>query len=144
MQIRRLRQDDDDDVSELLEQLGYAVPIGEVTRRLERILASDTHFAAVAEVDGRVNGFVHADERPALERPCQAVLQASVVRSDARRLGIRKHLMRAAESWARSRGLEEVALHERQLRQVAQRIYESIGYSGVATSHLMIKSLESV
>ena len=144
MQIRRLRQDDDDDVSELLEQLGYAVPIGEVTRRLERILASDTHFAAVAEVDGRVNGFVHADERPALERPCQAVLQASVVRSDARRLGIGKLLMSAAESWARYRGLEEMALHTRIDRADARRFYESIGYSGVATSHLMIKSLESV
>lgn len=143
MQVRLLRPADADVVQGLLMQLGYIVPLDELTMRIERVLANGSHYAAVAQRDGRVTGLVHIYERLALERPCQAVVEALVVQSCARRSGVGKLMMDAAEFWARSKGIREIALHTRIDRSNARSFYERVGYTRAATSHLMAKSLEA-
>jgi ribosomal protein S18 acetylase RimI-like enzyme len=98
------------------------------------VLANPTHFAAVAEERGRIYGLVHAYERPALEKACEVVLQSLVVDQRARKRGIGKGLMTAAEAWAKSRGIEQVVLHTRIDRDDARSFYEHIGYNLTATS----------
>jgi len=103
------------------------------------VLANPTHFAAVAEEGGRIYGLVHAYERPALEKAYEVVLQSLVVDQSAKRRGIGKGLMIAAEAWAKSR---QVVLHTRIDRDNARSFYEHIGYNLTATSHLMAKRLD--
>lgn len=142
MHVRLLRSDDGPAVRELLRQLGYDVPISELAERMEQVLATGSHYAAVAEQDGAVVGLVHALARPALEKPCEAVVQSLVVDRGTRGLGIGRQLMAAAEDWARSEGLASLALHTRIDRSDACRFYERIGYRKAATAHYLKKELQ--
>jgi N-acetylglutamate synthase-like GNAT family acetyltransferase len=137
MHIRAFRQTDMPTVRELLRQLGYEVGIEELAARLARLLGAADHHVTIAEHDGRVAGLLHAFARPALEKPCEAVVQALVVDETSRGLGVGQALMREAEAWAAARGLASVALHTRS----AQAFYTRLGYRQVATADLMRKAL---
>lgn len=141
MQIRPLRPADVEGAKELLHQLGYDMPADALARRIDRVLASGAHYAAVAEEGTKIVGLVHAYERPALEKPCEVVVQSLVVDTRLRKAGIGKILMAAAEAWARANGLTHVVLHTREDRADARAFYEHLGYRQVATSHLMRKTL---
>jgi GNAT superfamily N-acetyltransferase len=138
MPIRPFRRSDASAARVLLRELGAELTADEFEARIERVLADPGHHVAVAEqADGRVLGLLHVFERPALEKPCEAVVQALVVDADARGGGIGQALMRTAEAWARSRRLGSVALQTRR----AQAFYARLGYEVVATSALMRKQL---
>ena len=137
MLIRPFRRADIPVARELLKQLGYEIAIAALDGRIERVLAAADHHVAVAEEGGRVVGLLHVFERPALEKPCEAVVQALVVDAKVRGRGIGKALMESAEAWARARGLASVALSTRH----AKIFYTRLGYGKVATSDLMRKAL---
>jgi GNAT superfamily N-acetyltransferase len=127
----------------LLQQLGYAVDGVEVADRMARVGAAAGHRAIVAEIDGRVVGLLHVFERAALEKPCEALVQALVVDEASRGRGVGRALMREAEDWARARGLPCISLHTRIDRDDACAFYTSLGYETAATAHLMRKTLRA-
>ena len=137
MLIRPFSPPDTPIARDLLRQLGYEVAAAELGARIERVLAATDHYAAIAEEGGQVAGLLHVFERPALEKPCEAVVQAIVVDATRRGHGIGKALMETAEAWARSRGLGSVVLSTRN----AAAFYTQLGYSKVATSDLMRKAI---
>ena len=141
MQVRRLTLADLEIAKELLQELGYAMPLGELARRITCVLATENHFAAVADDGGRVCGLIHAYERAALEKPCEAVVQALIVNHRARKTGVGRSLLLAAEAWAHAKGLNRVVLQSRVDRDDARAFYEQLGYERAATAHLMIKRL---
>jgi len=105
---------------------------------LSRVLHTADHRVAIAETDdGRMAGLMHVFVRPALEKPCEAVVQALVVDEALRGRGIGLALMREAEAWAAARGLASVALHTRH----AGAFYTRLGYAKVASADLMRKQL---
>jgi GNAT superfamily N-acetyltransferase len=124
-------------VRRLIGQLGYVPEESEFRARFERVLATPGHRVIVAEEDGAVVGVLHVFERPALDKGCEAVIQALVVDDRVRSRGIGEALMREAEAWARSRGLAATSLYTRIDREKARAFYERIGYRLKATSHLM-------
>jgi GNAT superfamily N-acetyltransferase len=136
MLIRPFRPADMTTVRALLCQLEYDVGIEELAARFARVLKTGDHHVAVAEQDGRVAGVLHVFARPALEKPCEAVVQALVVEEGMRGLGLGR-AMREAEAWAASRGLASVALHTRN----AQGFYAPLGYAKVAAADFMRKVL---
>jgi GNAT superfamily N-acetyltransferase len=121
----------------LLRQLGYDMAEAELSGRIARVLEAADHSLMLAELEGRIAGILHVFTRPALEKPCEAVVQALVVDASLRGRGIGRALMRLAEQWARTQGLGSIALHTRQ----ARTFYEGIGYHGIASSDLMRKAL---
>lgn len=125
----------------LLDQLGYALGEREVRARLEQVLKAPGHRVRVAEQGGKVVGLIHVFERPALEKPCEAIVQALVVDGTVRGAGIGAALMRDAEGWAGERGLASVALYTRTDRAGAHAFYETIGYRKANSSHLMRRYL---
>jgi GNAT superfamily N-acetyltransferase len=124
-------------VRRLIGQLGYAPEEAEFSRRFDAVLAAAGHRVIVAEEGGTVVGMLHVFERPALDKGCEAVVQALVVDDSARGHGIGEVLMREAEAWAASRGLGATSLYTRTDRHRAHAFYERIGYRLKATSHLM-------
>jgi ribosomal protein S18 acetylase RimI-like enzyme len=140
MIIRDARPADIPTVWRLIGQLADAPDEAEFRNRFERVSATSGHRIIVAEVDRAVVGVLHVFERPALEKPCEAVVQALVVDGDRRGSGIGEALMREAEAWAGSRKLAATALYTRIDRDRARRFYERIGYRLKATSHLMSRA----
>src|SRR5262249_38039551 len=131
------RQADLPTARELLRQLGYEIGVEELTRRLARVLEARDHRVVIAEHGGRVVGLMHVFVRPALEKPCEVVVQALVVDETLRGRGIGQALMREAEAWAAARGLESVTLHTRR----AGGFYARLGYANVAAADFMRKRL---
>jgi GNAT superfamily N-acetyltransferase len=124
-------------VRRLLGQLGYAPDEAEFRRRFDSVRAAAGHRIIVAEEKGAIVGVLHVFERPALDKGCEAVVQALVVDDACRGGGIGEALMHEAESWAASRGLAATALYTRVDRDRARAFYERIGYRLKATSHLL-------
>jgi ribosomal protein S18 acetylase RimI-like enzyme len=142
MIIRDARTSDIPAVRRLIGQLADAPDRQEFANRFDRISATPGHRMIVAEVDHDVVGVLHVFERPALEKPCEAVIQALVVDDARRSSGIGEALMHEAEAWAASRKLGSAALYTRVDRDRARAFYERIGYRLKATSRLMSRDLE--
>src|SRR6266851_2925627 len=134
MIIRDARPDDLPVVRRLIGQLADAADEMEFRARFERVAATPGHRIIVAEMDSEIVGVLHVFERPALEKACEAVVQALVG------AGIGEALMREAEAWAASRKLASTALYTRIDRDRARMFYERIGYRLKATSHLMVRA----
>jgi N-acetylglutamate synthase-like GNAT family acetyltransferase len=137
LRVRPFRQSDLAVVRDLLRQLGYDIAESELTGRIAGVLEAADHHFVVAEIEGRVAGVLHVFKRPALEKPCEAVVQALVVDAGLRGRGLGRALMCLAEDWARTRGVGSIALHTRK----GQAFYESLGYNRIASSDLMRKAL---
>ena len=137
MIIRDARPADMAMVRRLIGQLADAPDEAEFRARFERVSAESGHRIIVAEMESEVVGVLHVFERPALEKPCEAVVQALVVDGERRGAGIGEALMREAEAWAVARKLASTALYTRIDRDGARLFYERIGYRLKATSHLM-------
>jgi GNAT superfamily N-acetyltransferase len=125
-------------VRRLLGQLGYAPDEVEFRHRFDSVLAAAGHRIIVAEEEG-VLGVLHVFERPALDKGCEAVIQALVVDDTMRSRGVGEALMREAEAWAVNRGLAATSLYTNITRDRARAFYERIGYHLKATSHLMAR-----
>uniref|UniRef100_A0A7C3FBH3 GNAT family N-acetyltransferase n=1 Tax=Candidatus Methanomethylicus mesodigestus TaxID=1867258 RepID=A0A7C3FBH3_9CREN len=70
----------------------------------------------------------------------QAFVLDMYVKSEFRRLGVGKSLMKFAEAWALDRGLTRIALSVASGNEAAKRLYESLGYRTEAQR--MAKPLE--
>jgi GNAT superfamily N-acetyltransferase len=140
MIVRDAGKDDLATVHRLIGQLGYPVDPREFQVRFERVAATSDHRIFVAEESGGVVGVLHAFVRPALEKPCEVVVQALVVEADRRSTGVGEALMREAEAWAGGRGLSSTALYTRIDRDRSRAFYERLGYRLKGTSHLMGRS----
>jgi GNAT superfamily N-acetyltransferase len=140
MIIRDARPADSAMVRRLIGQLADAPDEVEFGARFERVSATPGHRIIVAEMDSEIVGVLHVFERPALEKPCEAVVQALVVDGDRRGAGIGEALMREAEAWAAARELASTALYTRIDRDRARTFYERIGYRLKATSHLTVRA----
>ena len=141
MIVRDARPADVSAVHRLIGQLADAPEDAAFRARFERVLATDDHRVIIAETEDEVVGVLHLFERPALEKPCEAVVQALVVDSEARSSGVGEALMREAEAWAQSRKLPSVSLYSRVDRKRAHAFYERIGYRIKATSVRMDRGL---
>jgi len=135
--LRDVEARDYEAVRRLLGQLGYAPDEAEFRHRFDSVLAATGHRIIVAEENDVVVGVLHVFERPALDKGCEAVIQALVVDDTVRSRGVGEALMHEAEAWAARRGLGATSLFTRIDRDRARAFYERIGYRLKATSHLM-------
>jgi GNAT superfamily N-acetyltransferase len=127
-------------VRRLLVQLGYEPDEAEFRRRFDGVCAAAGHRVIVAEEAGAVVGVLHVFERPALDKGCEAVVQALVVDDAMRGRGVGEALMHEAEAWAARRNLAATSLYTSIKRERAHAFYERIGYRLKGTSHLMVRS----
>jgi GNAT superfamily N-acetyltransferase len=109
--IRDVEARDYGAVRGLFGQLGYAPDEPEFRRRFDSVRAAAGHRIIIAEEGGAVVGVLHVFERPALDKGCEAVVQALVVDDTMRSRGIGDALMHEAETWAASRGLDGTSLY---------------------------------
>jgi len=137
MVLRDARPSDFAAIRRLLGQLGYAPDEAEFRHRFDSVVATAGHRIIVAEEEGAVAGVLHVFERPALDKGCEAVIQALVVDDTMRSRGVGEALMREAEAWAAQRGLAATSLYTNITRDRARAFYERIGYRLRATSHLL-------
>jgi GNAT superfamily N-acetyltransferase len=125
----------------LLAQLGYEVAENELAQRLRDVLSTPGHAVLVAVIGARIVGLTHVFDRPAIENPREAVVQAIVVDEGYRRAGVGRCLMAAAESFGTERDCCSVVLSSNVTRAPAHAFYAAVGYRASATSYIFRKQL---
>jgi GNAT superfamily N-acetyltransferase len=126
----------------LLAQLGYPSDADTVTRRLAGILDSAARQVFVAADGARIDGYVGVERRPALlHQDEHAEITGLVVDAAARRAGLGRTLVRAAEQWAARHGLPAIVVRSNVVRPESHPFYEGLGYLRTSTSHSYFKDL---
>ncbi|MGW5723614.1 GNAT family N-acetyltransferase [Amycolatopsis sp. NPDC003865] len=140
--IRPVRAADAPRLAELLAQLGYPAEPETVARRLAVVLASATQQVLVAAGDTRLAGYAGVERRPALlHRDEHAEITGLIVDAAARRAGLGRTLVRAAEQWAARHGLPAIVVRSNVVRPESHPFYEGLGYLRTSTSHSYFKDL---
>jgi GNAT superfamily N-acetyltransferase len=127
--IRPLTLEDAAAVAALSGDLGYPAEAAAMEARLAALLGQAGHavFGAAGE-DGALLGWVHICSRLLLIDPPSAFVEGLVVVAVARRGGVGRALMAAAEDWARAAGAGVVRLRSAATRGDAHAFYRALGY----------------
>jgi GNAT superfamily N-acetyltransferase len=138
--IRSATVDDAPEIARLSAQLGYPDDVAVFEARLRRVLPLPTHAVLVCERgDGRLGGFVGLEHRLMIESGERVEIVGLVVDAQARRGGIGRAMIAAAEAWTRARGLDALYLRSNVLRPEAHPFYEGLGFLRTKTQHAYLK-----
>ncbi len=139
--IRLARAGDAERMAVLSQQLGYPASQEDIQRRLSQIQQDEQHAVYVAELSGRVVGWVHVHICQRVVADPQAEIGGLVVDEGHRRRGIGRLLIQQAEQWGREKGCWAIYLRSNVIRKDAHAFYEGMGYSNVKTSRTFRKAL---
>lgn len=128
VEVRAFTAADAEGMAPLMTDLGYPTTASEVIERISAMPA-DSHHTLVAELAGKVVGFIGLVTLPVYEHPHPiGWILALSVSSDHRRQGIGKSLVEAAEAFYRQRGIADLRVHSSLQRSEAHEFYQSLGY----------------
>jgi GNAT superfamily N-acetyltransferase len=128
----------------LSEVLGYPATADGLAERLGRLLGRGEELVLVAEVSpGHVVGWLHAGERELLESGRRCEILGLVVDGTHRGRGVGRQLVQAAEAWASTRGLDQMAVRSNVGRAESHPFYERLGYVLAKTQHAYRKRLSA-
>lgn len=127
--IRLASKKDAGALAELATQLGYPSSAMQIKKRFAAlVLKPEQNAIFVAELDGRVVGWVHVHVYSLLVEDPEAEIGGLVVDESIRGLGIGANLMSAAENWACEKKCPSVYLRSNTIRIKAHEFYKRIGY----------------
>ena len=130
-EIRECLLMDADQIYELnCSEMGYDYPKEETRQRIKDILEREHDKIYVAELDGSVVGYVHANDYNLIYAPAMKNIMGIAVSNKHKRIGIGKALLTAAEAWAKADGAKGVRLVSGETRKEAHMFYERCGYTG--------------
>ena len=142
MNIRQADAGDALELARLSAQLGYPAEVPDVARRLALLLDSPRSSVLVAHAGaGRLHGFVGVERRTTIESGERVEINGLVVDAQARRGGVGRALVAAAEAWARQAGVRDIVLRSNVVRSEAHAFYPRLGYALVKTQHAYTKRL---
>lgn len=116
----------------LMTDLGYPATLPEFTIRFENISAHPDYRTIVAVSGDEIVGFAGLQRNIFYEMNGNYLrILVFVVKKSARKLGIGKILIEAAEAWAREQGLHTVVISSgnRAEREAAHIFYQKQGYA---------------
>ncbi|HSF15135.1 MAG TPA: aminoglycoside 6'-N-acetyltransferase [Vicinamibacteria bacterium] len=119
----------------------------EHTREIESYFAGSAfqmNAVLVAEANHRLLGFIELAIRPSAEGSRServGYIEGWFVVPEARRRGVGRALVEAAEDWARSRGLIEMASDTELDNETSARTHEALGYEETARIRCFLKRL---
>ena len=139
--VRNAVGSDAAEIARLSAELGYPASVEEISSRLARLLPQSAQFIAVAAGPERLLGWVQTERRMLLESGEKAEIVGLVVGVEARRAGVGRALVLAAERWAYSQRLGTVVVRSNIVRAESHPFYEGIGYERRKTQHTYAKVL---
>ncbi|MGH8428445.1 MAG: GNAT family N-acetyltransferase [Gammaproteobacteria bacterium] len=139
--IRPATVTDSAGIARLAGELGYPATAAEMASRLTAMLPLPNHFVAVAESSNGLLGWAAVERRLLLISGDKAELTGLVVGSSARRTGIGKLLVAAAERWVVAQGLDTIVVRSNVARAESHPFYERLGYTRTKTQHAYVKML---
>jgi GNAT superfamily N-acetyltransferase len=141
LEIRPIWAEDAATAASLCTQLGYPTDEAAVLARMTQI-AGDAHRAVlVACLDDAVVGWIDLSVEYHLQSEPSVLIGGLVVSVSARGQGIGRRLSKAAEDWARAKGVARLRVRSNAIRERAHAFYLRDGYARVKTSAVFEKTL---
>ncbi len=134
--VRALEKKDYEDLSNLMEELGYPSTVEEIEERYSQLNCHPDYASLVAVINGTVVGFSGICRMHYFEtNGTYARILAFVVSSTVRKQGVGSTLLRASEQWALANNCTGVTLNSgnRPERQAAHVFYKANGYMAKST-----------
>ncbi len=128
-------------IARLSGQLGYLSTEEETARRLLEVNGQAGHAVYVADIGGKLVGWVHVYVNLSLVADKPAEVAGLVVDESARNRGIGAMLMEKAEQWAAEHGCGSVRLRSNVLRSRAHMFYERLGYRVIKSQRAFCKDI---
>lgn len=123
------------------KDLGYECKESFVKERMEK-LEANREVVFVAELEGAVAGYVHAEVYSLLYWEPMVNILGLAVSSDYRRQGVGKILMQQVEEWAKEKGIKEIRLNSGGARKEAHEFYRAIGFDDEKVQVRFLKALD--
>jgi PhnO protein len=139
--LREIESADAEAAAGLSAQFGYPVDPAVMGQRIQN-LARESRTAIVACEGGDVVGWIDVGLVAHLQSGESAEIGGLVVAEICRSKGIGGQLVRAAEQWARARGVGRVLVRSQIARQAAHRFYLRQGYEQTKISAVFVKALQ--
>ena len=136
--IRPAHEADAEALARLAGELGYPSTPDEIIERLA-LLRGDAIL--VFETGGQVQAWVHVAIGTSLESGRVAEIRGLVVTESRRSQGVGEQLVRAAEEWARERGMRRLRVRTNVNRTRTHVFYERCGFGHAKTSRVYEKQL---
>ena len=121
--------------------LGYDCSCEFVSTRISN-LDKGREKVFVAEVNGIVAGYIHAEKYQTLYFEPMINILGLAVSSEFRRRGIGRMLLKRAEHWANEVGIHKIRLNSGASRKEAHSFYRAMGYSNEKGQIRFIKDIE--
>lgn len=129
IQIRQAGMSDSISLARLCNQLGYPISVQDLAGNMRIILCDSEQQLWVADLNGRVEGWLHAAIRFTMEAPPYAEIMGLIVDENHRGKGIGKILTESAIHWARARGVHKLRVKTNTIRKDAHQFYEKLGFT---------------
>lgn len=145
MKIENMNENDIPAVTDLVSQLGYPSSEASVRERFKGICNSSDYAMFVARSEtGRVIGFIQVNvETMSIATDEKTEVAALVIDAKERSRGVGADLLRRAEEWSQSKGIQLMRLRSNLKRVDAHRFYERNGYRIDKTSYVFTKAIGS-
>ena len=141
MEIRLVKIEDASNICDLCcDDLGYQCDKTLVAERISQ-LESDREAVFVAELDGKVVGFIHVEKYNTLYFEMMANILGIAVSSKCRRKGIGAALLDRAEQWAEEKDIALMRLNSGSTRKGAHEFYKSLGYKNEKNQLRFVKRI---
>ena len=121
--------------------LGYDCSCEFVSTRISN-LDKGREKVFVAEVNGIVAGYVHAEKYQTLYFEPMINILGLAVSAEFRRRGIGRMLLKHAERWANEEGIHKIRLNSGGSRKEAHSFYRAMGYSNEKEQIRFVKDIE--
>lgn len=143
--IRTAAPQDAADIAALCAELGYASTVQQLRQRLHWVGPRATDWVGVAEQPGQpLLGWIHVAQRFALEDGHSAEILGLVAGAAARRRGVGRQLVAAAEAWSRRVGAPKLKVRSNIVRVESHVFYPALGFARSKTQHVYVKALTAV
>jgi len=153
--IRGARCEDAAEIARLAGVLGYPNEADAMHARLQRLEGHADHWVAVAVASREeplrapiaprapiaLGGWVHVARCTTLQTGDYAEILGLVVDRGARRGGVGRQLVAAAERWGRERALSRMMVRSNAARSESHAFYAALGYARPKTQHVYLKTL---
>lgn len=141
MNIRKAISADNNAIAALSIQLGYSVTSEQIDSRMAEIRKDNSQIVLVAELDGKVLGWIHICALTRLLSEPYVEICGLIVEQNHRSAGIGPALVKEAEAWAASNGYTTVRVRSNVIREKTVSFYTKNGYTRSKQQNVFVKQI---
>ena len=139
--IRVAIAEDAEPIAGLCIQLGYKTSKDEIQVRLKEALKDDQNAIYVAEVEGKILGWLQVAIKQTIESGKYAEITGLVVDKSSRGKGLGRNLVMHAEEWAKRNGQRKLRVRTNVIRKEAPLFYRALGFEEIKKQSVFTKQL---